>query len=172
MGIVNAGTAAGAVLAPPAIAAIILGLNWHWVFFLSGATGLLWTVWWLAAYREPALSQHADETGQPLPWSSLLTFRQVWGLVCAKFLSDAAWYFYLFWLPKYLYDVRGFDTRHVGYFAWSVRGFGSGEPVGRLVYGPIDWPRALARFFAQGRDGGKRGRDADRLFREIGRAHV
>ena len=36
----------------------------------------------------------------------------------AKFLSDAAWYFYLFWLPKYLYDVRGFDTKAVGYFAW------------------------------------------------------
>ena len=42
----------------------------------------------------------------------------MWGLVCAKFLSDAAWYFYLFWLPKYLYDVRQFDTKQVGYFAW------------------------------------------------------
>jgi ACS family hexuronate transporter-like MFS transporter len=38
--------------------------------------------------------------------------------VVGKFLSDAAWYFYLFWLPKYLYDVRGFDTKQVGYFAW------------------------------------------------------
>jgi ACS family hexuronate transporter-like MFS transporter len=131
MGIVNAGTAAGAVLAPPAIAAIILGLNWHWVFFLSGATGLLWTVWWLAAYREPALSQHADETGQPLPWSSLLTLRQVWGLVCAKFLSDAAWYFYLFWLPKYLYDVRGFDVKKVGYYAWiPYAASGAGSLIG------------------------------------------
>jgi ACS family hexuronate transporter-like MFS transporter len=39
-------------------------------------------------------------------------------LVLGKFLSDAAWYFYLFWLPKYLYDVRGFNTKEVGYFAW------------------------------------------------------
>ena len=36
----------------------------------------------------------------------------------AKFLSDAAWYFYLFWLPKYLYDARGFDIKAVGAFAW------------------------------------------------------
>ena len=36
----------------------------------------------------------------------------------AKFLSDAAWYFYLFWLPKYLYDVRGFDVKRVGAYAW------------------------------------------------------
>ena len=46
----------------------------------------------------------------------------------AKFLSDAAWYFYLFWLPKYLYDARGFDTKQVGYFAWipyAASGVGS-----------------------------------------------
>jgi MFS family permease len=36
----------------------------------------------------------------------------------AKFLSDAAWYFYLFWLPKYLYDARNFDVKAVGAFAW------------------------------------------------------
>ncbi|MCA1660409.1 MAG: MFS transporter, partial [Verrucomicrobiaceae bacterium] len=49
-------------------------------------------------------------------------------LVLGKFLSDAAWYFYLFWLPKYLYDVRGFDTKQVGYFAWipyAAAGLGS-----------------------------------------------
>jgi ACS family hexuronate transporter-like MFS transporter len=39
-------------------------------------------------------------------------------VVVAKFLSDAAWYFYLFWLPKYLYDARGFDIKAVGTFAW------------------------------------------------------
>ena len=39
-------------------------------------------------------------------------------MVAAKFLSDAAWYFYLFWLPKYLYDARGFDIKAVGTFAW------------------------------------------------------
>ncbi len=42
----------------------------------------------------------------------------MWGLVGAKFLSDAAWYFYLFWFPKYLYDVRHFDIKQVGYSAW------------------------------------------------------
>ncbi len=48
----------------------------------------------------------------------MLSYRQVWGLVAAKFLTDAAWYFYMFWLPKYLYDDRGFDTASVGYYAW------------------------------------------------------
>jgi ACS family hexuronate transporter-like MFS transporter len=117
MGIINAGTAAGAVLAPPAIAAIIVGLNWRWVFFLAGLIGLLWSAWWLLAYREhPAAEQAAEDKASR--WRQLFSHREVWGLVSAKFLSDAAWYFYLFWLPKYLYDARSFDVKQVGYYAW------------------------------------------------------
>jgi len=53
-----------------------------------------------------------------LTWFQLLRNRQVRGLVSAKFLSDAAWFVYMSWLAKYLYDVRGFDTAQAGYFAW------------------------------------------------------
>src|SRR5262247_1541443 len=54
MGIINAGTSVGAVIAPPAIAAIIQYLGWRWVFFLCGAAGLLWSIWWLREYFAPA----------------------------------------------------------------------------------------------------------------------
>jgi ACS family hexuronate transporter-like MFS transporter len=133
MGMINAGTAVGAVIAPPAIALILGVANWRWVFFATGITGLLWTIWWVRLYqpaaRHPALSAaEREELAEVLAgeahdaprtsWTRLLSYRQVWGLVIAKFLSDAAWYFYLFWLPKYLYDVRGFDVKQVGYYAW------------------------------------------------------
>jgi ACS family hexuronate transporter-like MFS transporter len=127
MGIINAGTAVGAVLATPATAAIVTALGWRWVFFLSGAAGLLWTAWWLHDYRSPTI-QAGGKTESAVPWFRLLSYPQVWGLVSAKFLSDAAWYFYLFWLPKYLYDARGFDIKQVGYFAWipyAASGVGS-----------------------------------------------
>jgi ACS family hexuronate transporter-like MFS transporter len=58
----------------------------------------------------------------------LLGSRRVVGLASAKFLSDSAWYFYLFWLPKYVYDARGFDVRHVSTFGWipyAASGVGS-----------------------------------------------
>ncbi len=115
MGIINAGTAVGAVCAPPLIALTLFELNWRWVFFLSGAIGLLWCAWWLRDYHAPATKK---EEAASVPWVRLLAFPQVWGLVFAKFLSDSAWYFYLFWLPKYLYDARGFDTKQVGAYAW------------------------------------------------------
>lgn len=132
MGLVNAGTAAGAVVAPPAIAAILSYGSWRWVFVACGAVGLLWAIWWLREYRAPSdapgAGQHADRAGSAMPWSRLLTYRQVWGLVGAKFLTDAAWFFYISWLPKYLYDARGFDVKQVGYYAWvpfAASGVGS-----------------------------------------------
>ena len=151
MGIINAGTSAGAVVAPPLIAITLATLNWRWVFFLSGAAGLAWAIWWLWEYSPP-VSQPRPRTGQGMSWIGLFRFPQVWGLVCAKFLSDAAWYFYLFWLPKYLYDMRHFDTKQVGYFAWipyAAAGVGSllgGWFSSRLIQRgrSLDFSRKLA----------------------------
>ena len=61
MGMINAGTAVGAVAAPPLIALIIAGLNWRWVFALSGAAGLAWTFWWLREYYPPAAHPRLSE---------------------------------------------------------------------------------------------------------------
>ena len=126
MGIINAGTAVGAVAAPPLIAIVLAYTNWRWIFVLAGAMGLLWAAWWRLSYSAPPEADQSivDETaGTPsgsaaLTWFHLFRIRETWGLVIAKFLSDAAWFFYLFWLPKYLYDARSFDIKAVGAFAW------------------------------------------------------
>ena len=133
MGIVNAGTAVGGVVAPPLIALVITIADWRAAFYLTAVVGLAWTAWWWIEYQPPerhqrlgqderALLAHVIDAGRSLDapprWLALLRLRQTWGLVAAKFLSDAAWYFYLFWLPKYLYDARGFDIKAVGAFAW------------------------------------------------------
>ena len=119
MGIVNAGTAVGSVVAPPAIAAILLHASWRWVFVACGATGFAWSLWWARAYRTPGESAPTASTRDAATeWTSLFTLRQVWGLVAAKFLTDAAWFFYTSWLPKYLYDARHFDVKQVAAYAW------------------------------------------------------
>jgi MFS transporter, ACS family, hexuronate transporter len=125
MGIINAGTAVGGVVAPPLIAVIVSYLSWRWVFLITGGVGLLWTLWWALSYFSPKGSaapsvpdQAPLDAAAQIRWIDLLRVRESWGLVFAKFLSDAAWYFYLFWLPKYLYDARNFDVKAVGSFAW------------------------------------------------------
>ena len=163
MGIVNAGTAVGMVVAPPMIALVLGAANWRWVFVLTGGLGLAWTLWWHRDYfppeRHPRLGDAERQeiqsvlgagtatTGE-LPWLQLLRFRQTWGLVIAKFLSDAAWYFYLFWLPKYLYDARGFDIKAVATFAWippaaaGIGCLGGGWLSSRLLQGKLPLDRA------------------------------
>jgi MFS transporter, ACS family, hexuronate transporter len=127
MGIVNAGTAVGAILAPPLIAAVLGYTNWRWIFLLTGGLGFVWAAWWSWSYRPPGeisdrINRADNGFSRPpeglFPWTRLLCLRETRGLVTAKFLSDAAWFFYLFWLPKYLYDARGFDIKAVGTFAW------------------------------------------------------
>lgn len=132
-GIFNAGSGIGAAMAPPLIAAIVLRLQWRWVFFITGVSGFVWSVFWLVFYRTP--SQHKGLTDREreylsevlpaspvaaprIPWLHLFRFRQTWGLVIARFLSDAAWFFLIFWLPKYLLDVRKLNIKSLGYYAW------------------------------------------------------
>ncbi len=132
MGIINAGTAVGSVLAPPLIGILILASGWRMVFFAAGAVGLAWVAWWYASYRGGSnvsiTTLDARQIAQQLQLRDIVGMRTVQVFVFAKFMSDSAWYFYLFWLPKYLYDVRGFDVKRVSYYAWipyAASGVGS-----------------------------------------------
>jgi ACS family hexuronate transporter-like MFS transporter len=146
-GLFNTGSSLGAVIAPPLIASIVLWRNWRWVFFITGALGLLWVLAWLRLYQRPEKHtlitekereyianslQSGAKAGPRVPWLRLIGFRQVWGLCGAKFLSDSAWYFFIFWLPKYLADVRHLNIKEIGYYAWIPYAFAG---VGSLTGG-------------------------------------
>jgi ACS family hexuronate transporter-like MFS transporter len=124
MGIINGGTAVGGIVAPPLIAIVLRHVHWfgvapwRWVFFITGAFGLLWIIWWFHDYIPPQRESLETDQTRRISIAQLLQHRETWGIVIAKFLSDAAWYFYLFWLPKYLYDALGFDIKAVGSVAW------------------------------------------------------
>jgi ACS family hexuronate transporter-like MFS transporter len=159
MGVMNGGTAIGGIVAPPLIALVIMYTgwfqiaSWRWVFFVTGAMGIAWTLWWLASYyppeqhrrlspaeREliqagtPQTSVRTFAPPEPIPLPKLLSYKQTWGIVIAKFLSDAAWYFILFWLPKFLKATYGYDIKAVGSVAWIPH---AAAGVGCLVGGGL-----------------------------------
>jgi MFS transporter, ACS family, hexuronate transporter len=113
-GIFNAGTNVGAVIAPLIVPWIALSLGWRWAFIITGALGFVWLVCWLLVYREPEqhprvsssefshIRSDPAEQSAAIPWRSLLRHRQTWAFVLGKALTDPVWYFYLFWLPKFL----------------------------------------------------------------------
>jgi ACS family hexuronate transporter-like MFS transporter len=133
VGVINAGTAVGSVLAAPVVARIVLTLGWRTVFFVAGGLGMMWVVWWAISYRSSGAvvssnTVDARVLARELTFGEMVGMGSVRSVVFAKFMSDSAWYFLLFWLPKYLYDVRGFDVKHVGYYAWipyAASGVGS-----------------------------------------------
>lgn len=125
VGLFNTGSAVGAMAAPPLIAAIVVLSGWRMVFVVTGAVGLLWAAAWLWLYAPPprpaptrAPSDEARADGAPVSWLGLLRIPQIWILIAVKFLTDAAWFFFIFWLPRYLSDARGFDIVAIGAFAW------------------------------------------------------
>jgi ACS family hexuronate transporter-like MFS transporter len=128
MGIINAGTAVGAVAAPPLIVLVLtrggwLGLApWRWVFIITAGLGLLWTAYWWGTYRQPgdrpSPGGAAPPAGPAIALLDILAFRETWAVILAKFLSDGAWYFYLFWLPKFLLEAFHLDIRTAGAVGW------------------------------------------------------
>jgi MFS transporter, ACS family, aldohexuronate transporter len=125
VGIFNSGTNCGAVLAPLAIPWIALRFGWRAAFLFTGVTDLVWLMFWLAMYRKP--NEHPKVSAQerayiqsdpstmeePAPFLLLLAKRQTWAYSLAKILSDPVWWFYLYWLPKFL-SSRGLSLAHVG----------------------------------------------------------
>jgi ACS family hexuronate transporter-like MFS transporter len=133
-GIFNAGTNIGAVLAPPLVVWLTLKWSWQVAFIFTGGLGFIWLIFWLAIYRPPEAhpwiskdelqhlrSDKEDETSKAeskIPWRAILGYPQAWGFILAKFMTDPIWWFYVFWLPSYLKQARGFSLEQIGYFAW------------------------------------------------------
>ncbi len=125
-GIFNSGANVGAILAPLSVPIIATYWGWQAAFIVIGAIGFIWMGLWHAFYDKPEqqarLSQNelayiqsdeADPTAAPsgrqLGWVSLLGYRQTWAFAFGKFMTDGVWWFFLFWLPKYLSAQYGMD---------------------------------------------------------------
>jgi MFS transporter, ACS family, hexuronate transporter len=135
MGIFNAGSGTGALVAPPLIAFTTIHLGWRNAFAVISAGGMFWLFFWLLQYRKPrmqyppASSSSVFDPAHPeslatrplkakIPWLSLLSYREMWGIFLARAVTDSVWWFYVFWLPEYLRRERGFTLEMIGLFAW------------------------------------------------------
>ena len=126
-GIFNSGSAAGAILAPPIVAFLLLTLGWQAAFLFVGIAGLIWLVFWGKMYYTPAAPAGAPAE-KPVPVADLMRSRFVVAFTISKIFLDPVWYFYIFWFPKYLKTARGFDLAGIGRVAWIpflVAGFGN-----------------------------------------------
>jgi ACS family hexuronate transporter-like MFS transporter len=162
-GIFNSGTNVASTVGPPLLVVTAAAFGWRACFVLTGAVGFLWLVLWMLTYRLPRDHKGANQAeidyihsdpgeaaGEPeIGWVKALGYRQTWGFAMAKFLSDPVWWFYLFWLPKYLQNVRKLDATHM---AWAISAVYLAASVGSLAGGWVSgffigrgWPSGKAR---------------------------
>ncbi len=122
VGIYTAGAMVGATIAPPMVVWLGGKYGWRAAFFATAIAGLVWLLPWLLVYRRGPFAEHGGAARVPEVqlWRFVLTDRSAWLLMFARMLSDPVWYFYLFWLPKYLMDGRGRTLAEVGRIAWIV----------------------------------------------------
>ena len=141
-GIFNAGTNTGAIVTPLVVPWIALTWGWPWAFIVTGSIGFLWLILWLALYRSPPASTHSDDVEEPsaaVPWIRLLAIRQTWAIIVGKLLADPIWWFYLYWLPKFLDTNYGINLARVAlplivvYLLADVGSIGGGWLSGKLI---------------------------------------
>jgi MFS transporter, ACS family, hexuronate transporter len=119
-GIFNAGTNVGAIVAPIMVPLIAVRWGWQAAFIITGAIGFAWLFAWWALYetaaRHPRLHPAErkfilDGLEEPItartPLREVLGYRQLWAFSLGKMMTDPIWWFYLFWLPKFLATEHG-----------------------------------------------------------------
>jgi ACS family hexuronate transporter-like MFS transporter len=147
-GIFNSGSNVGAILAPITVPWVASHWGWELTFWIIGAIGFLWLLFWFWLYETPAKSsrlseaerayinsdiedQKVDTTNEvveKVSWFKLLGFKQTWSFAFGKFMTDGVWWFFLFWLPAYLkaqYGMTGTDIMLPLSILYSMTMFGS-----------------------------------------------
>jgi ACS family hexuronate transporter-like MFS transporter len=113
-GIFNSGANIGNIVVPLVVPFLTFSVGWRGAFVVTGGLGFLWLALWLWLYAKPevhprvsprelALIQgDAVEKVQSVPWMKLFPRKETWAFAIGKFLTDPIWWFYIFWLPRYL----------------------------------------------------------------------
>lgn len=115
-GLFNTGSMIGPILAPLAILFLYARAGWLVTCLALGAVGIAWSAVWLTLYRTPAHAPapSAASDSPPLPLAAILRRRATWAFFFGKLLSDPVWWFFLYWLPKFLHDKHGVALTQLG----------------------------------------------------------
>ncbi|MCW3081736.1 MFS transporter [Segetibacter sp.] len=166
-GLFNAGTSVGVVVALLVVPLILNFYGWQEVFWITGAFGFVWLIFWWIFYDVPSKQKRlsAQEytyitNGQDgetdkgsairtVRWQRLFMFPQTWAMITGKGLIDPIYWFFLFWLPSYFSSTFSLDLKKpslqlmVIYAATTIGSIGGGYLSSWLI--KKGWPVLKAR---------------------------
>jgi ACS family hexuronate transporter-like MFS transporter len=123
--IFNSGATIGAMVAPACILYIADAWGWEASFLIIGILGFIWMGFWVFLYKKPDTNPKVNQAELDYIYQDKLTetvaeknteakrlsflqcfqYKQTWAFAVGKFMTDGVWWFYLFWMPKYLQTV-------------------------------------------------------------------
>ena len=121
IGIFNSGSMVGAMVAPPLVVFLAARYGYRWAFLLPAVFGACWVpLWWKlygSASKQKRLKPGQGQVREASGWA-LLRYRQSWSVMACRFLVGPIAQFYWYWMPDYLYTVRGLSLREIGMLSW------------------------------------------------------
>jgi MFS transporter, ACS family, hexuronate transporter len=136
-GIFNAGAGIGSIVAAPTIAELFGLYGWRITFVIIGIIGFLWIIpWWVINKNPPKkhpwitesekehiisgmnVGLQSDEASEGLSVMDILSKKESWGVIAARFFIEPIWWLFVFWMPIYLYKEYHFNVKEIGYYAW------------------------------------------------------
>jgi len=160
-GIFNSGSNLGATAAILTVPFLTAQFGWQGSFVATGALGFIWLAFWLLVYKKPEdhpaispselalIQSDPPDKASSYPWKKLLPLRQTWAFASGKFMTDGIWWFYMFWLPKYLQETFHLTLAEIVwptlicYNAASIGSVGGGWISSSLI--GRGWPLNRAR---------------------------
>ena len=143
-GIFNSGANIGAIVAPATAPWVAAHFGWQWAFVFLGVLSAIWIVPWAVTYRQPErhprlsatelayIQSDPQEPAVRVPWVRLVPHRQTWAFLIGKFLTDPIWWFFLYWLAKFLNQQYGLTRTGLG---WPLVIVYTGSMVGSVCGG-------------------------------------
>jgi MFS family permease len=164
VGLMNSGIAGGSVIALICTPWLISVWSWQGAFYLYGALGLLWFIYWTAqASSRPTTAPNWEQTGAAmdsaeradaditvgssaayprLTLKRMLRSRAVWAVIVAHVCINWSLYLVLSWFPTFINQELGADLQLAGFLALA-------PTVVSLIMAPVAG-RLFDRFIARG----------------------
>ena len=126
-GIAIGGSAIGAVVAPPLCVYLLGIVGWRAVFLISGGFGFIWLVAWLIFTKgqkqfkmqtSDSINTEPEVKTERVKLTVLLKIKEVKVFAAMRFLLDPIFYFYMFWIPKYLHEYHSLSLETIGSILW------------------------------------------------------
>jgi ACS family hexuronate transporter-like MFS transporter len=158
-GLFNAGASIGSVIAPLIIGTLFVAFGWRVTFLTVGSFGLIWIIPWLII-NKTGLKKHpwvsdeerqyildgqseadkkSDDSTKGLSLMQILSHKESWSIVVGRFFLEPIWWFFVTWMPIYLFDTYGFNVKEVAMFLWvpyvgaAVGSIAGGYVSGRII---------------------------------------